>query len=165
LRVTEAAGAGAQCAPGARVQDAPVGSWRDIVDDVVGMHRIAGYPGHGREVVELQEIANTPSDEVVGTRSIAAHTETADPYAALGIKREAAAKHVDAANAVADHWVGPRGEREGISLVSYCWIYGVAMLQAVETTQRCKFIFLPIWRRLLTNLREIEFLVPQLTNF
>jgi hypothetical protein len=58
LRVTEAAGAGAQNAPGARVQDAPVGSWRDIIKDVVGMRRIAGYPGHGRELVKLQEIAN-----------------------------------------------------------------------------------------------------------
>jgi hypothetical protein len=98
------------------------------------MRRIAGYPGNRREVVELQQIANPPSDEVVGAGGIAAHAEAADPYAPLRIEREAAAEHVHAANAVADHSVGCRAERKDISLVSYCWIYRIAMLQAIETT-------------------------------
>ena len=80
---------------------APIGVWRDIKKDVVGMVHIARHSAvrsNRPEFVEPESIADAPTDIVIGAGGIAADADPADLLTTL-IERKPAAKHVDPADA------------------------------------------------------------------
>lgn len=91
-------------APAARAHTRHLSSLRrDVVDDVVGTGRITADAG--RHVVQTQGVAGPPRDVVVGARRVAADADPADKLPCRVVQPEAAAKHVDAADAAANHRV------------------------------------------------------------
>src|ERR1700730_5666236 len=65
---------------------AAVGVRRDVENDVVGMRSIsARYDAERSQMVKVENVANAPGDEMIGTRGIAAHADGADFFAAVTI--------------------------------------------------------------------------------
>src|SRR5438270_1490499 len=50
----------------------------DIINNVVGMIRIARNSANPQEVVQRQIVAHPPGDVVIGTGGVAAHTHSSD---------------------------------------------------------------------------------------
>ena len=84
--MAETAGALAQST--AWAQQAPVGGWGDVKNDIVRVCWVSGHPANGSpggsEMVEIEIVTKMPGDHVIGTGRIATHADTADPNAALG---------------------------------------------------------------------------------
>lgn len=55
--------------------------------------------------IEMEFVANLPRDDMVGAGSVAAQPEATDDLSVRGIQGQPAAKHDDAANGFADHWI------------------------------------------------------------
>src|SRR5262245_65320135 len=98
--MTEAARAYADRAGGRRA--------RDVVNDVVWAIGITADTVDPLQVVQPQVIAHPPGDHVIRTGRVTADAEPADDLidgADPEVESEAPAKHVHAANALADHHV------------------------------------------------------------
>jgi hypothetical protein len=67
---------------------------------IIPRHRV-----NGSEMVEVQPGAKPPGYKVVGAGRVAADADRADFLATLGVEPEAAAKHVDPADALTDQRV------------------------------------------------------------
>src|SRR5215211_965441 len=123
----------------------------DVEDDIV---RVGGVRNalDAIEGVEPESVPNFPSDHMVGAGGIPADAEPADSDS-VSIKRKSTAKHVHAADAVADHRISLRAEVLGAALalletglvesglavpiaIRDLGVNGIAVLQAVEAAAR-----------------------------
>src|SRR5712691_6252968 len=93
-RMAKAAGA---------VASAAVGVGHDVVNDVVRAIGISRNPGHPEQVVQAQVVPCAPGDIVVGARGVAAYAKASNDHLPYGVEGEAAPKHIDAPDSLADH--------------------------------------------------------------
>ena len=155
FRMAESAGAVTNPAGPARRLSGAAGAVRvrnDVEDDVVRAGRVAANALHSTEGVEQESIPDLPGHHMVGAGGVSADAEPANS-ASVFIKHKSTAKHVHAADAVADHRISLRAEILGAALawletgladsglavsVAICdaSVNGVAVLQAVETAAR-----------------------------
>src|SRR5207244_12016277 len=89
------------------------------------------------QVVETEVVARPPGDHVIGAGRVAAHAETADDLVAgtdLDVEAQAAAEHVHAADAPADHGVVRLAVAGGVGrgAVGGLGVHRIAVLQTVE---------------------------------
>ena len=75
----------------------------DVEDDVVGVSRI-GHALDALELIETEGVSEPPRHHVVSAGGVAADTDAAD-FGPVPVEREAAAEHVHAADALADHGI------------------------------------------------------------
>ncbi len=82
---------------------------RDVEDDVVGMGRIRNALD-ALQLIEPESISDPPRHHVIGAGGVAADADAAD-FDSVAVEREAAAEHIHAADALADHRIVRRAER------------------------------------------------------
>src|SRR5262249_46089854 len=69
------------------------------------MRRIAGNGIGVGKMIQIQKIPNTPGYEMIGTRCVAAESDSAHDFLSSSVKRKSAAKHIDSTNLATDHRV------------------------------------------------------------
>src|SRR5690242_19616178 len=87
----------------------------DVVDDVIRAGRIAANAFHSTECVEPESVPNPPGHHMVGAGGVSADADPADSDSVF-IKHKSTAKHIHAADAVADHRISLRAEILGSAL-------------------------------------------------
>ena len=106
--------------------------WRDVVNDIVRTFSIARYSSDSQKVIQIQGVPHAPGYIVIGARSIAAHPYGPQDHFTRSIKRQSAAKHVNAADLVPDHRVILRAIAPGGLPVRDARIHRIAELQSVQ---------------------------------
>ena len=124
----------------------------DVEDHVVRMRSISRkhrrHSGDsGSELVEAQCVARAPSDHVISAGGVPTDPEAAD-FHAIHVDAEAAAEHVDAADALANHRILSRAEGCGVNwgrinraqprlvAVGDVGIHRIAVLQPIQASAR-----------------------------
>jgi len=107
---------------------------RNVVHDVVGTRGIATYTGW--DVIETQVVPGTPRDIVVRARGIAADTHRTQQLSVGVVKRQAATKHVYAADFASHHRIVWLAVILGLTAIGDIGIHGVAVLQSIQAAAR-----------------------------